>query len=93
MQENQTGDYRHLAKVLVALTVTADRLENTLDQGMERILRFAFNVPGEDNRTRLFMAFIKELRRRMELEEVSIETICQLGVFVTFEVIEKEFFD
>ena len=93
VQESQTGDYRHLAKVLVSLTVTADRLENTLDQGMERILRFAFNVPGEGNRTKLFMAFIKELRRRMELEEVSVETICQLGVFVTFEVIEKEFFD
>ena len=83
VQENQTGDYRQLAKVLVSLTVTCDRIENTLDQGLEKILRFALNIPGKDNRTRLLKAFLKELRRRMELEQVSVDTISQLGVFAS----------
>ena len=79
VQEN----YLQLATVLVSLTVTCDRIENTLDQGLEKILRFAFSIPGKDNRTRLLKAFMKELRRRMELEEVSVDTISQLGVFAS----------
>ena len=67
----------------VGAGVTCDRIENTLDQGLEKILRFALNIPGKDNRTRLLKAFLKELRRRMELEEVSVDTISQLGVFAS----------
>ena len=80
-----------MAVLMVSLTVTCDRLSNTLEQGVSRILRFAFSLLGGAPQLRL--AFLAELRRRMWLNEVTPATITQLGIFATMELIEKEGWD
>ena len=80
-----------MAVLMVSLTVTCDRLSNTLEQGVSRILRFAFSLLGGVPRLRL--AFLAELRRRMWLNEVTPATITQLGIFATTELIKKEGWD
>ena len=76
---------------MVSMTVTCERLSNTLDQGVSKILRFAFSLLGGVRQLRL--AFLAELRRRMWLNEVTPTTITQLGIFATTELIKKEGWD
>ena len=84
-------DFKELAILMVSMTVTCERLSNTLDQGVSKILRFAFSLLGGVRQLRL--AFLAELRRRMWLNEVTPATITQLGVFATMELIKKEGWD
>ena len=89
-QSDLTGDFQKLAELLVSLTITCGRLNNSLDKGMENVLHFGVRLSriGDNNKT-LKLAYMAELRRRMELEEVSSNTISQLGVFATMEIINK----
>ena len=91
LRAGQSGDFKEMAVLMVSLTVTCDRLGNTLEQGVSRILRFAFSLLGGVPQLRL--AFLAELRRRMWLNEVTPTTITQLGIFATNEVIKKEGWD
>ena len=86
-----TGDLRRLAEILVALTITCRRLNNTLEQGMAKILRWVLSVPrrGTTSNRQVIMAFMAELNRRMELQEVDPNTVCEMGVFITTELIKK----
>ena len=90
-----TGDLRRLAGILVALTITCRRLSNTLEQGMAKILRWVLSVPRRGNITnrQVIMAFMAELNRRMELQEVDPNTVCEMGVFITTELIKKKGWD
>ena len=76
---------------MVSLTVTCERLSNTLDQGVSRILKFAFSLLGGVQQLRL--DFLAELRRRIIPCGVTPATITQLGIFATNELIEKEGWD
>ena len=90
-----TGDLRRLAEILVALTITCRRLNNTLEQGMAKILRWVLSVPrrGTTSNRQVIMAFMAELNRRMELQEVDPNTVCEMGVFITTELIKKKGWD
>ena len=87
-----TGDLRRLAEILVALTITCRRLNNTLEQGMAKILRWVLSLPrrGTTSNRQVIMAFMAELNRRMELQEVDPNTVCEMGVFITTELIKKK---
>ena len=90
-----TGDFHRLAEILVSLTVTCRRLNNTLEQGMAKILRWVLSLPrrGTTTSRQVIMAFMAELNRRMELQEVDPNTVCEMGVFITTELIKKKGWD
>ena len=88
------GDYKPVAEILVALTVTTERLNNSLEQGVEKILRFAFGQrrSGQSNKP-LMRIYISELKRRLVIGEVSTSTISQLGIYATSDIIQIEGWD
>ena len=90
-----TGDLRRLAEILVALTINCRRLNNSLEQGMVKILRWVFGVPrrADPDNNKLIAAFMAELNRRMGLQEVEPSTVCELGIFITTELIKKKCWD
>ena len=88
-----TGDLRGLAGILVALTINCRRLNNSLEQGMAKILRWTLRGGRTTSNKQLIMAFMAELNRRMELQEVSPDTVCEMGVFITTEFIKKKGWD
>ena len=86
------GDFKALAEILVSLTVTCRRLNNSLDQGMENILQFIFEFSeSRDSDKMLIVAYMVELRRRLELNDVSPATISELGAFATNQILKKNF--
>ena len=88
------GDFKALAEILVSLTVTTERLNNSLDQGVGKILRFMFGQQRSGQSTKpLIRTYIKELRRRMVIGEVSSSTISQLGIYATNDIIQMEGWD
>ena len=79
---------------MVSLTVTTERLNNSLDQGVGKILRFMFGQQRSGQSTKpLIRTYIKELRRRMVIGEVSSSTISQLGIYATNDIIQMEGWD
>ena len=91
---DDTGDLWRLAEILVSLTITCRRLNNSLEQGMARILRWFFTLQRKNITNRqLIVAFMAELNRRMGLQEVDPSTVCELGIFITTELIKKKGWD
>ena len=62
---------------------------------MVKILRWVLKLPrrGDPNNNQLIAAFMAELHRRMELQEVSPITVCEMGIFITTELIKKTGWD
>ena len=84
------GDPQRLGELLVSLTITCRRLNNSLEQGMVRILRWVFTLPRRViTKQQLIRTFMAELRRRMDLWEVDPITVSQLGLFITGELIKN----
>ena len=92
---DETRDLRKLAEILVSLSITCRRLNNSLEQGMVKILRSVFTLPrrADPNNKQLIVAFMAEFKRRMELQEVTPSTVCEMGVFITTELIKKKGWD
>ena len=94
---DDTGDLRRLAGILVALTINCRRLNNSLEQGVAKILSWTLGLPRRGIRIttkqQLILAFMAELNRRMELQEVGPDTVFELGVFITTELIKKKGWD
>ena len=91
-----SGDLRRLAGVLVALIVTCRRLNNSLEQGMAKILRWVLNLPRRETtitNLQLIEAIMTEFNRRLQLREVDPNTVCELGVFITNELLKKKDWD
>ena len=86
-----TGDIRKLSEILVSLSITCRKLNNSLEQGMAAILRWVFTLPRRViTNQQLIVAFMSELHRRMGLQEVDPNTVCELGIFITTELIKKK---
>ena len=92
---DDTGDLRGLAGILVALTINCRRLNNSLEQGVAKILSWTLSLPrsGTTTKQQLILAFMAELNRRLELQEVGPDTVFELGVFITTELIKKKGWD
>ena len=86
-----TGDLQRLSEILVSLSITCRKLNNSLEQGMVTILRWVFTLPRRSiTNQQLIVAFMSELHRRMGLQEVDPNTVCELGIFITTELIKKK---
>ena len=48
---------------------------------------------ADPNNKQLIVAFMAEFKRRMELQEVTPSTVCEMGVFITTELIKKKGWD
>ena len=94
-RSEDAGNLRNLAETLVSLSITCRSLNNSLEQGMVKILRWVLSLPrrGDPNNNKLIAAFMSELHRRMELQEVSPTTVCEMGIFITTELIKKKGWD
>ena len=91
---DDTGDLRKLAEILVSLSITCRKLNNSLAQGMARILRWFFTLQRKNiTNQQLIVAFMAELKRRMDLQEVDPSTVCEMGVFITTDLIKKKGWD
>ena len=63
-RSEETGDLRRLSEILVSLTLTCRRLNNSLEQGMTKILRYVFTLPRRVlTNQQLIVAIMAELNR------------------------------
>ena len=62
---------------------------------MTKILRWVLSLPrrADPNNNKLIAAFMTELNRRLGLQEVEPSTVCELGIFITNELIKKKGWD
>ena len=94
---DNSGDLQRLGRILVALTLNSRRLNNSLEEGTANILRWTFSLTRRRNTTtttrQLVRAFMAELNRRLELSEVYPDTVYELGIFISTELLQKKGWD
>ena len=71
-----------LSHMLVAMMTVCGRLSNDLNQGLFKIVEWSFTLLEKRDRKKIISEFWKEIRERLEEEDIREDFLVQLGVVV-----------
>ena len=79
---------KRYAHLLAALVSVCGRMSNNLNQGLDKILHWAVRLPDYEEMELFVERFWAEFGARLREGSIPVDTIAQLGTFVTLEAVK-----